>query len=74
VKGKGWPSTILVGGQVYTRTGKTGTNVRTGLPSAEYELTRRAWLLEGGEVENESGSVISKMTSPGPAPKIGRRK
>jgi hypothetical protein len=53
-RGAEWPATIRHGGEVYTKTGKTGTHERTGRASAEYELVRRVWLLEDGTVEGES--------------------
>jgi len=52
-KASDWPATIRHRGEVYTKTGKTGRNERTGCPSAEYELVRRVWLIHGGEIDDE---------------------
>ena len=50
-----WPPFVPHVGLVYTATGKTGTNTKTGLPCAEYRntekhLDRRLWLLEDGTI------------------------
>lgn len=57
VPSRTWPETVNYKGRIYSKTGKTGRSVRTGLPSAEYEDERdratRVWLLEDGQVEDE---------------------
>lgn len=56
-----WPWEIKHDGRTLGRTGKTGTNTRTGLPAAEYAYMRadgresghRAWLLADGTKESD---------------------
>ena len=50
-----WPKAIHRGARYYF-TGKEGTRIKDGLPSAEYELPgtgRRAWLAIDGSVEDD---------------------
>jgi hypothetical protein len=52
-----WPASLKHEGKTYLRTGKTGTSVSTGQPSAEYEaasgLPHRVWLRADGTVRDE---------------------
>ena len=50
------PTMIQHEGTTYLATGKTGTNVATGLPAAEFEAEAggaRVWRLEDGLVVDE---------------------
>lgn len=49
-----WPETLLYDFRTWTRTGKTGTNELSELPSAEYENgASRVWLEASGKVVEE---------------------
>ena len=52
------PHEVTFEGRTYTKTGKVGTNVRTGQPSAEYGYRRpgcdrRLWMLADGTIEED---------------------
>jgi hypothetical protein len=68
-----WPVHITHEGRTYHKTGKVGTNRRTGQPAAEYQADNggeRVWLLASGAVVSESiteslDDVIKSLTNMG---------
>lgn len=53
-----WPLCVLHNGKTYSFTRKEGTEMKTGLPSAEYaartgRIERRLWLRIDGEITDD---------------------